>query len=247
MSQQLELDKDLYQRFALLHLAWDEAYGQRKFNPTRELRKYLYILAGVDAIYSGIRKSKHFYKVRPNYSHDCGLVIGICRYICDILINTHPKHKIPESLASELAEVAIELLENHWTSNSENDEVTVQSLQNVIHILIMSTMGGYEVAERRANAYTKQFDELDGSLFKELFDLIGPSLDYCEYTGSEDFEGLPSYWANDLYRNKRISDFEHMNCHLCWGPDSPEVLANAKIREAEANSQNVRTLPKAVR
>ena len=101
-----DVDEEIRQRFAMLHLAWDGAYGDRKRNPTIELRKYLHILAGVNAIWQGIGKSKHYYRVSPIYKLDSGLTVGICRCICDILINTHPKYEIPDSLAAELAEVA---------------------------------------------------------------------------------------------------------------------------------------------
>ena len=45
-----DVDEELRQRFSMLHLAWDEAYRQREKDPTVELRKYLHILGGVNAI-----------------------------------------------------------------------------------------------------------------------------------------------------------------------------------------------------
>jgi hypothetical protein len=44
-----DIDEELRQRFAMLHLAWDEAYWTRKKDPTVELRSYLHILGGVNA------------------------------------------------------------------------------------------------------------------------------------------------------------------------------------------------------
>ena len=45
-----DIDEELRQRFAMLHLAWDEAYGERRKDPSVELRKYLHILGGVQLL-----------------------------------------------------------------------------------------------------------------------------------------------------------------------------------------------------
>ena len=39
-----DVDEEIRQRFAMLHLAWDEAYQKRVRNPTTEIRSYLHIL-----------------------------------------------------------------------------------------------------------------------------------------------------------------------------------------------------------
>ena len=39
-----DVDEEIRQRFAMLHLAWDEAYRKRMSNPTTEIRSYLHIL-----------------------------------------------------------------------------------------------------------------------------------------------------------------------------------------------------------
>ena len=79
-------------------------------------------------------------------------------------------------------------------------------------------------------------DDYDGSVFQDLINIIGPSVAYSEYVlnESEEFEGVPQYWANDLYRGIEIDHFEHMGCDLCWGSNSPETIAVKEIREEEA-------------
>jgi hypothetical protein len=228
-----DVDEEIRQRFAMLHLAWDEAYGSRKRDPAYELRKYLHILAGVNAIWLGIGQSKHYYRTSPIYQLDSGLTVGICRCICDILINTHPDYRIPESLAGEITEVVIELLERHICADANPDQIIIKSFENVIHVLAVKTVAGQEVAEKNYERYLLGVHDFDGSLFQDLVDIIGPTLGYIEYISHEDYDGIPDYWANDLYRGKRISDLEHMSCDLCWGPNSPEVIANREIKERE--------------
>jgi hypothetical protein len=50
--------------------------------------------------------------------------------------------------------------------------------------------------------------------------------------------GPPDNWANDLYRDQLIDQFEHMSCQMCWGPDSPEVIANEELRERAERKKN---------
>lgn len=233
MTTNRDIDQEIRQRFAMLHLAWDEAYGTRKRNPETELRKYLHILSGIEAIWSGIGKSKQYYRTSPTYKLDSGLSVGICRCICDILINTHPNLRIPESLSGELTHVTLELLERHITSDFDPDPVIIKSFENVLHVLILKTGPGYEICKKYLSTLIPLSKDLDGSVFQELIDIIGPSISYSDYVCSEDFDSVPEYWANDLYRGKTISDFEHMSCDLCWGPNSPEVIANREIKGSD--------------
>ena len=240
-----DVEEELRQRFAMLHLAWDEAYWARKKDPTVELRKYLHILGGVNAIWNGVMQSKHYHAVNPQFRLDGDLTTGICRCICDILINTHPKYKIPETLAGELQEVAIELLQMHILYDAERDKFVEKSLENVIHILNLKSVSGWQVADRAVTHYSTLLDHaVFDKEFQDLIDLIGPSVAYAEYTGSEDFDSIPDYWANELYRDGNIDVFEHMDCSMCWGPDSPEVIAQAELRE-RAERKKKKTLPKA--
>jgi hypothetical protein len=50
-------------------------------------------------------------------------------------------------------------------------------------------------------------------------------------------ESIPDYWANDLYRDQLIDQFEHMGCQMCWGPNSPEVIAQEELRERAARKK----------
>jgi hypothetical protein len=234
-----DTDEELRQRFAMLHLAWDDAYWQRKKDPTVELRKYLHILGGVNAIWQGVMESKHYHGVNPQFRLDGDLTTGICRCICDIFINTHPKYRVPESLAGELQEVALELLEMHVLYDVERSKFVMDSLENVIHILNLKSVAGWEVANRSVTHYATLLEHavLDKE-FQDLIDLVGPSVSYAEYTGSEEFDSIPDYWANDLYRDQLIDQFEHMGCQMCWGPNSPEVIAQAELRaRAERKKQ----------
>lgn len=240
MGKEIDYEEEIRQRFAMLHLAWDEAYGDRKRNPTTELRKYLHILGGVNAIWRGFGKSKYYHRLSPIYQLDSGLTVGICRCICDILINTHRDYRIPESLAGEMTEVAIELLERHICADAYPDQTIIKSLENVIHVLAVKTIEGQRTAERYYEIYKPMVDDLDGSIFQDLIDIIGPILAYIEYISDEDYDAMPDYWANDLYRGKQISDFEHMSCDLCWGPNSPEVVAMREIKEREARKKQLR-------
>jgi hypothetical protein len=227
-----DIDEELRQRFAMLHLAWDEAYGKRRTSPTAEIRSYLHILGGVNAIWKGVMESKHYHGVSPRFQLDGGLTTGLCRCICDILINTHPKYQIPESLAEELQEVAMELLQTHILYDTEPDDFVQKSFENLTHILTMKSVSGYKVADAAVNHYATLLDHpVYDREFQTLIDLIGPSLAYSDYSGSDDFDGIPQYWANDLYRDQLIDQFEHMGCQMCWGPDSPETIANKELRE----------------
>jgi len=227
-----DVDEELRQRFAMLHLAWDEAYGKRRTSPTAEIRSYLHILGGVNAIWKGVMESKHYHGVSPRFQLDGGLTTGLCRCICDILINTHPKYQIPESLAEELQEVAMELLQTHILYDTEPDDFVQKSFENLTHILTMKSVSGYKVADAAVNHYATLLDHpVYDREFQTLIDLIGPSLAYSDYSGSDDFDGIPQYWANDLYRDQLIDQFEHMGCQMCWGPDSPETIANKELRE----------------
>ena len=234
MTAKIDYEEEIRQRFVMLHLAWENAHGRRKHDPTLELRGYLHILAGINAIWNGISESKHYRYINPNYQLDSGLSIGICRCICDILINTHPKYSIPESLAAELMEVTIDLLERHICADVNEDQIVIKSFENVIHILCLKSYKAYEVADRSVNSYAKLTDDLDGSVFQDLIDVIGPCTAYRDYVSSEDFDEIPDYWANDLYRGIEIDHFEHMGCDLCWGPNSPENIALKEIREEQA-------------
>jgi hypothetical protein len=230
-----DVDEELRQRFAMLHLAWDAAYGKRRSDPTVELRKYLHILSGVNAIWQGVMESKHYHAVNPQFRLDGDLTTGICRCICDILINTHPKYKIPESLAGELQEVSLELLEMHVLHDSERSKFVTQSLENVIHVLNLKSVSGWEAADRAVKHYASLVDHaVMDQEFQDLVDLVGPSVAYAEYTESDEFDSIPDYWANELYRDELIDQFEHMGCTMCWGPDSPEVIAQAGLRERAA-------------
>ena len=153
-----DIDEELRQRFAMLHLAWDEAYWTRKKDPTVELRSYLHILGGVNAIWKGVMESKHYHAVNPQFRLDGDLTTGICRCICDILINTHPKYKLPESLAGELQEVAIELLQMHVLYDTDSDEFVQKSFENLIHVLIMKSTSGYKVATSALEHYVTLLD-----------------------------------------------------------------------------------------
>ena len=233
-----DVDEELRQRFAMLHLAWDQAYWTRKKDPTVELRSYLHILGGVNAIWKGVMESKHYHAVNPQFRLDGDLTTGICRCICDILINTHPKYKLPESLAGELQEVAIELLQMHVLYDSDSDEFVQKSFENLIHVLIMKSTSGYKVATSALEHYVTLLDhEVLDKEFQKLVDLIGPSLNYADYTGSDEFDSIPDYWANDLYRDQLIDQFEHMGCQMCWGPNSPEVIAQEELRERAARKK----------
>jgi hypothetical protein len=156
-----------------------------------------------------------------------------------MLINTHPKYKIPESLAGELQEVAIELLQMHILYDAERDEFVEKSLENVIHILNLKSVSGWQVADRAVTHYSTLLDHaVFDKEFQDLIDLIGPSVAYAEYTGSEDFDSIPDYWANELYRDGNIDVFEHMGCSMCWGPDSLEVIAQEELRQRAARKKS---------
>jgi hypothetical protein len=227
-----DVDEELRQRFAMLHLAWDEAYYKRKSSPTTEIRSYLHILGGVNAIWKGVMESKHYHGVNPRVELDGDLTTGICRCICDILINTHPRYQISESLAEELQEIAIELLQMHILYYTDRNEYVVKSFENLIHVLIMKSTSGYKVAEAAVSHYSTLLDHpIYEREFHDLIDLIGPSIAYCDYTGSDEFDGIPDYWGNDLYKNQTIDVFEHTGCLMCWGPNSPETIANKELRE----------------
>jgi len=226
-----DIDEELRQRFAMLHLAWDDAYWERKKDPTVEIRKYLHILGGVSAIWRGVMDSKQYRGVSPQMHLDGDLTTGICRCICDIMINTHPKYRIPESLAGELQEVAMEILEIHVLYDAQRSKFFTQSLENVIHLLNLKSISGWEVADRAVKHYESLLDHavLDRE-FQDLIDIIGPSVAYAEYTSNDEFDSIPEYWANDLYRDQLIDQFEHMGCSMCWGPDSPEVISQTELR-----------------
>ena len=154
------------------------------------------------------------------------------------MINTHPKYKLPESLAGELQEVAIELLQMHVLYDSDSDEFVQKSFENLIHVLIMKSTSGYKVATSALEHYVTLLNhEVLDKEFQKLVDLIGPSLNYADYTGGDEFESIPDYWANDLYRDQLIDQFEHMGCQMCWGPNSPEVIANEELRERAARKK----------
>ncbi len=227
-----DVDEELRQRFAMLHLAWDEAYRTREKDPTVELRKYLHILGGVNAIWQGVMQSKHYHAVNPQFRLDGDLTTGICRCICDILINTHADYEIPEGLAGELQEVALELLEMHVLYDAERSEFVTKSLENVIHILNLKSESGWEAANKAVKHYSTL---LDNDVFADdvqvLIDLVGPSLSYAQHIADEKYVHEIEYWANDLYRDANIDVFEHMSCQMCWGPNSPEVIANEELRK----------------
>lgn len=100
----------------------DGAFWTRKKDPTVEPRSYLHILGGITALWKGVMESKQYHGVNPQFRLDGDLTTGICRCICNILINTHPKYNLPESLAGELQEVVIELLQMHIPYDAESDE-----------------------------------------------------------------------------------------------------------------------------
>jgi len=238
-----DVDEELRQRFAMLHLAWDEAYRTREKDPTVELRKYLHILGGVNAIWNGVMESKHYHAVNPQFRLDGDLTTGICRCICDILINTHPDYELPEGLAGELQQVALELLEMHVLYDSERSEFVTKSLENVIHILNLKSESGWEAADKAVKHYATL---LDHDVFAEdvqaLIDLVGPSLSYAQHIADEKYVQEIEYWANDLYRDANIDVFEHMGCSMCWGPDSPEVIAQAELRERAERKKSSNSL-----
>jgi hypothetical protein len=227
-----DVDEELRQRFAMLHLAWDEAYRTREKDPTIELRKYLHILGGVNAIWQGVMQSKHYHAVNPQFRLDGDLTTGICRCICDILINTHPNYDIPEGLAGELQEVILELLEMHVRFDSERSEFVTKSLENVIHILNLKSNSGWEAANKAVNHYATLLDhDVFADDVQALIDLVGPSLSYAQHIADEKYVQEIEYWANDLYRDGSIDVFEHMGCQMCWGPNSPEVIVNEELRK----------------
>ena len=65
-----DVDEELRQRFAMLHLAWDEAYGERRKDPTVELRRYLQILGGVASTWRGVMQSKHVFEDGKHFQLD---------------------------------------------------------------------------------------------------------------------------------------------------------------------------------
>ena len=229
-----DVEQRIRQQFLLLHRAWDDAHWMRKEDPTDELRRYLHVLGGISATWQGILKSDQYYKVSPNMVLDSGLTKSVSWSICNIMVNTHPKYQMPESLAGELQELAIELLELHVLSDFSPDKTYMQSLESLIHVLNMRSVNGWKVAERAVEHYATLVDhEVMGDEFQSLVDLIGPSVAYTEYTGTEDFDSIPQFWANDLFRDYRTDGHEHLSCELCWGPNSPEVIAIAEIEELE--------------
>jgi len=233
-----DIDEELRQRFAMLHLAWDEAYGERRKDPTVELRKYLQILGGVASTWRGVMQSKHYHAVSPQFDLDGDLATGISRCICDILINTHPKYEIPEGLAGELQEVALELLEIHVLYDAKRDKYVTDSLENVIHILNLKSESGWDAAYRAVNHYSTLLDhDVLADDVQELINLVGPSLSYAQQINDLEYVRDIEYWANGLYRNKTIDVFEHMSCQMCWGPNSPEVIANEELRERAARKK----------
>ena len=94
-----DVEQRIRQQFLLLHRAWDDAHWMRKKDPTDELRRYLHVLAGISATWQGILKSDQYYKVSPNMVLDSGLTTSVSWSICNIMVNTHPKYQMPESLA----------------------------------------------------------------------------------------------------------------------------------------------------
>jgi hypothetical protein len=165
---------------------------------------------------------------------DSGLTKSVSWSICNIMVNAHPKYQMPESLAGELQELAIDLLELHVLSDFSPDKTYMQSLESLIHVLNMRSVNGWKVAERAVEHYATLVDhEVMGDEFQSLVDLIGPSVAYTEYTGTEDFDSIPQFWANDLFRDYRTDGHEHLSCELCWGPNSPETIASLEIEELE--------------
>lgn len=236
-----DIDEELRQRFAMLHLAWDEAHGERRKDPTVELRKYLHILGGVAGTWRGVMQSKQYHAVSPQFELDGNLTTGISRCICDILINTHPNYEIPEGLAGELQQVALELLEIHVLYDATRDKFVTDSLENVIHILNLKSESAWDAAYRAVNHYATLLEhDVLGHDVQALIDLVGPSISYAQYISDMEYVPDIEYWANDLYRNKTIDYFEHMSCNLCWSPDSPEVIANEELR-ARAERKKTKT------
>jgi hypothetical protein len=238
MTNYDDVDEKIRQQFLLLHLAWEDAHWLRKKDPTDELRKYLHVLGGISATWQGILKSDQYYKVSPNMVLDSGLTRWVSWDICNILVNTHPKYQIPESLGGEIQELAIEILELHVLSDVSPDKIYMQSLESLIHVLNMKSDSGWKVADRAVKQYASLVnDEVFGAEFQSLVDLIGPSVDYAEYTFSEQFDSIPQYWANDLYRDYQTDGLWHYGCGLCYGPNSPEVVAILEIEELEKREQ----------
>jgi hypothetical protein len=229
-----DVDEKIRQQFLLLHLAWDDASWLRKEDPTDKLRKFLHVLGGISATWQGILKSDQYYKVSPNMVLDSHLTTSVSWDICNIMVNTHPKYQMPESLAGELQELAIEILELHVLSDVSPDKTYMQSLESLIHVLNMKTGSGWKVADRAVKQYASLVnDEIFGEEFQSLVDLIGHSVDYAEYTFSEDFDSTPQYWANDLYRDYKTDGLWHYGCELCYGPNSPEAAAISEVMELE--------------
>ena len=224
-----DIEEEITQRFAMLHLAWNDAYWTRKANPDRELRKYLHILAGINATWAGIMESKQYARMNPRFELDFDLTSGICRCICDILINTHPNHEMSEALAAELMEVTLELFELHIRADTDRDPDLVKSFENVVHILNMKSDAAWEVADAAVKSYAQLVDHVEfGDDYQSLVNEVGPSVAYVQDL-RDDLVGPPQWWANNLYPEGSIDQFEHMNCKMCNGPGAPEILAQEEI------------------
>jgi hypothetical protein len=84
---------------------------------------------------------------------DSGLTNSVSWSICNIMVTTHPKYQMPESLAGELQELAIGILELHVLSDFSPDKTFMQSLESLIHVLNMRTVNGWKIAERAVAKY----------------------------------------------------------------------------------------------
>ena len=120
----------------------------------------------------------------------------------------------------------------HILYDSERSEFVTKSLENVIHLLNLQSYSGWEAANKALKHYMKFLDhEVLAEDVQALIDLVGPSLSYAQHIADEKYVHEIEYWANDLYRDGNIDVCEHMGCSMCWGPDSPEVIANQELRE----------------
>jgi hypothetical protein len=242
--------EQLRQRFAMLHLAWNNNINAQTstsvISNAGKLRRDMYILAGALETWRGILNSKQYHFVKPMMFLDGGLAIGIARDVCRVLILHDKTHVIEDSIATELMRISVELLEMHVLEGVDRDFDFESSMENLIHILCRRSNAAWQIASDCVDRFysqlsnSKEWEEHLGDVgypyfineYQSLIDLVGPTVYYTEglRIGTIEPQGEDPDWANSFFLENAIDDWDHMSCKLCWSNDSPEVVANAELR-----------------
>lgn len=198
MPNNARLQEQMRQHFSLLDSAWLSAYETPSRYPEAKLRLHFQTLCGINAAWMAVMKDKKFMEFGVEFKLDSGLTSRVCLDICNLLIETNPDFKAPEALASELMQVALEMLEIHIIADEARDPIVIKSLENVIHILNLNYNEAWHVANRASEKFAKSAE--DGEFqeeFQEMVNIVGPSLAYATDVFQEDFTEEVQYWAND--------------------------------------------------